>query len=593
MNYSRKRAVTACLRCRARKTKCDNQRPACGFCIGVGAQCLYHENSEHSSYNKSPLDASYMSGPVESDHTIFGATATEDYNLQWSTSASYLKIPSSRTTPDMILVWPIFEGKFPIDCLQAAIFDSAPYGMESDDDDGGFQTNIHRPFESQSVTYGLQEIEVANLTERFLSLVHTKNPILDESTLRQFANAFAENGMGWDGPSCLVLLACALGTIASPFEEAHAKATSDPLTFRQLQPSNNGPNLKRAESYYLLARRRIGLLRPSIIASQCFFLSGVYLMYALRPVEAFHEFHQASIVFQIWLKFGRPSKKSSTAQRLEQRMYWSCFKSECEILSEIPLPESGIADFEYPHMFPSPPDPQNSSESPSFRENTIHMTPRQQQQEQSWYYYLSEIALRRIGNRVLNAFYRDDHQLWLNMEVPSMVKIGEEFMQLLEQWHEGLPSVLNYNQGDLSQLPSEELPFMIRVRVLEIRTWIFRPFLFYAVHHPGQAFQNTTLLRFVEQALLQCIRLIETNSIRHRHHGVWYTCRVSVSAAFSILAVAKTGTIPLPQGWQSAVQLAIETLLYWEPEGPGDLRLARTILEDLLSHSAEAINQQA
>jgi hypothetical protein len=30
---SRKWAVTACLRCRPRKTKCDNQRPACGFCM--------------------------------------------------------------------------------------------------------------------------------------------------------------------------------------------------------------------------------------------------------------------------------------------------------------------------------------------------------------------------------------------------------------------------------------------------------------------------------------------------------------------------------------------------------------------------------
>ena len=221
------------------------------------------------------------------------------------------------------------------------------------------------------------------------------------------------------------------------------------------------------------------------------------------------------------------------------------------------------------------------------------MTPRQQEQEQSWYYYLSEIALRRIVNRVLNAFYRDDYQSWLNMEVPSMVKIGEDFMQLLEQWHEGLPFVLNYNQDDLSQLPSEELPFMIRARVLEIRTWIFRPFLFYAVHHPAQNFQNTMLPRFVEHALLHSIRLIETNSLPHRHHGVWYTCRVSVSAALSILAAARNGTIALPQGWQSAVELAIETLLYWEQEGPGDLRLARKILEGLLSESVDAIDQRA
>lgn len=49
MTYPRKRAVAACLRCRARKTKCDNQRPSCGFCAGVGAECQYEGVSEHSS----------------------------------------------------------------------------------------------------------------------------------------------------------------------------------------------------------------------------------------------------------------------------------------------------------------------------------------------------------------------------------------------------------------------------------------------------------------------------------------------------------------------------------------------------------------
>ena len=27
--------------CRQRKTKCDNQRPACGFCVAAGGECIY------------------------------------------------------------------------------------------------------------------------------------------------------------------------------------------------------------------------------------------------------------------------------------------------------------------------------------------------------------------------------------------------------------------------------------------------------------------------------------------------------------------------------------------------------------------------
>ncbi|KAF5635253.1 c6 zinc finger, partial [Fusarium tjaetaba] len=38
--YPRKRANTACQVCRARKTKCDNQKPACSYCVSVGATCI-------------------------------------------------------------------------------------------------------------------------------------------------------------------------------------------------------------------------------------------------------------------------------------------------------------------------------------------------------------------------------------------------------------------------------------------------------------------------------------------------------------------------------------------------------------------------
>ncbi|KKA30059.1 hypothetical protein TD95_003587 [Thielaviopsis punctulata] len=38
--YERKRAVRACQVCRARRTKCDNLKPSCSFCLKVGAKCI-------------------------------------------------------------------------------------------------------------------------------------------------------------------------------------------------------------------------------------------------------------------------------------------------------------------------------------------------------------------------------------------------------------------------------------------------------------------------------------------------------------------------------------------------------------------------
>src|SRR4051812_15747503 len=42
-DYPRRRALQACQICRARKTKCDNERPSCGSCELMGVECNYNE----------------------------------------------------------------------------------------------------------------------------------------------------------------------------------------------------------------------------------------------------------------------------------------------------------------------------------------------------------------------------------------------------------------------------------------------------------------------------------------------------------------------------------------------------------------------
>jgi hypothetical protein len=44
-SYQRTKAGNACLICRARKTKCDNVWPACGFCKKTGGECTYTQPS--------------------------------------------------------------------------------------------------------------------------------------------------------------------------------------------------------------------------------------------------------------------------------------------------------------------------------------------------------------------------------------------------------------------------------------------------------------------------------------------------------------------------------------------------------------------
>lgn len=90
-------------------------------------------------------------------------------------------------------MWPVFENRFPHECLQTAIFQASSHSKSA---------VLCHPRNS---TYGFREEEVLPLVENFRSCVHTKNPILDEDELMHLAMRVAEDGLCWDAPSCLIV----------------------------------------------------------------------------------------------------------------------------------------------------------------------------------------------------------------------------------------------------------------------------------------------------------------------------------------------------------------------------------------------------
>lgn len=97
------------------------------------------------------------------------------------------------------------------------------------------------------------------------------------------------------------------------------------MEFRQ------GSQFRRAESFFSAAQRRMGLLLggSTLLEAQCFFLAGVYLMATLRPLEAWKMFVQALTCCQTFsTDFGGSHDSQERTQRLQQSIYWTCFKSE-------------------------------------------------------------------------------------------------------------------------------------------------------------------------------------------------------------------------------------------------------------------------
>lgn len=369
----------------------------------------------------------------------------------------------------------------------------------------------------------------------------------------------------------------------------------------------------------------------------------VYLMYTFRPLSAWNHFYQASTFYRLRLRlidgldksaYEAEQQGASAAQRLEQSLYWSCFKSEVEIRVELPLPQSAIAEYEYPALFPTPPT--LSEEYPKQRDQASDWTNSESavrspdgnrpelsgmgvcnhitklfNEEQSWYYYLTEVALRRIGNRVLNSFYREDPSAWSNIK--PMISIALEFESQIDAWFANLPpamqsydtdrSTANTGQGfsilDTQESISMELSWALSNRFLEIRLWLYQPFLFFAVHHPTGTTSTATdtmpssllsgefaTIQGLVQSGLDCsMKILQARCLRHRHHGIWFDLRALVTASLIFIALARSGNVNLPnihpRRLRDHLNRTLEALTYWEDEAP-DIKKARGVLDNLL-----------
>lgn len=349
----------------------------------------------------------------------------------------------------------------------------------------------------------------------------------------------------------------------------------------------------------------------------------MYLKYTLRTIQSWHYFYHASTFCHMYLRMAHghsdnlphilstaSSKHSNSTdrktQRLEQSLYWSCFKTECEFRVELPLPQSEISLGEYPNLFPSPPSPIPSKgnsqssiaeEDLELRQHTVRLC----NEEESWYYYLTEIALRRIGNRIINTFFQQERSSWLNIK--PLLRVAQEFEVQVSSWSAHLPPAmqhyettsiiraphLNFLSEEAGSHVSRELSWAIDNRLLEMQTWLYQPFLYYLVHvglpgsssptYPGVLndlldpfhppandsthyldastphFTTSTapldsddvavLSALIASGIECCLKTIEVRARAHRHHGLWYDLRSLMGASLVLLAIVKSGNA----GW--------------------------------------------
>ena len=244
----------------------------------------------------------------------------------------------------------------------------------------------------------------------------------------------------------------------------------------------------------------------------------------------------------------------------------------------IDLTPTSLCTVVYPDAFPSPPDESMPFDGADGNWLADEFEPVFQQ---SWFYYLSEIAYRRISNRITHTLYSEPPTAWLAYPRGQLYRLAQELEAQVEAAASHLPFPI---AEQTPPEPPNELRYMLSARALELRERVWRPFLFTAIHAEEGAFQDPQTEECAALALSLVFQGIEQFRIKHRHHGSWYAARQGFANALMVLAAAKSGRFELREDWVSMVTLVQSHLRYWEAEAP-DLRSARMILQETMENS--------
>lgn len=522
--YPRKRANAACQVCRARKTKCDNQKPTCSYCLSVGAVC--NQTAEDlSSFDPASLkilerldvlerlmrqQGTQLTTSLEPAPSLaqqqghgsdcvpsftHGESGNENIRLNDPPSKAPARVHSGQDTlppsvskgrtpplgalpesPDRLLLLGVFQ-KYRFNAGFTNKGSSESHWAEKPAQKGRISaTRVLRG--GRLLNDNIKKLRgVDELLDSFFTFVHCKNPILKEAPTRRLVLSKAAQGVDESAQSCLAFLVCALGHLATPFGE-----------IPDIQMNSNGPDstvYAEAEVLFHQAQTRMGTLLVNneadhLIVPQCLILSGLYMMCTFRPFLAWQFFVQALAACQQFAFLRKmyndqdiPSiQESEQEERIaesdsqEQAVYWTAWKSEREIRRCLFLPDfpaTGDTSHLYPPLFPTPPEIASNDSVDQRRERA------------SWLFYLAEISLRRLQSNVCDeilSLYRT-----MNSEASFLAHLATlvpEYEQQGRRWAASLPPELSLEEPAKND---DVCRFVLRGHYIDYCETIYWPFL--------------------------------------------------------------------------------------------------------------------
>lgn len=186
-------------------------------------------------------------------------------------------------------------------------------------------------------------------------------------------------------------------------------------------------------------------------------------------------------------------------------------------------------------------------------------------EEDSWYFFLSEIALRRIADKVAEVVTDQIETILSTSEdvaIQDVVPIVEEFERQTHAWREHLPSKISF--PDVPQSTDTELKQYSRGRYYRVLELMYRPFIFAAIHVIGC---SQTVRDLASRGLSNALKYLQHCHMTHRHHGRWLQLRNALKATCLLLASSRS-KLDMPDGWYDGVANTLQMLQYWRVEFP-------------------------
>ncbi|KAK4033101.1 hypothetical protein C8A01DRAFT_50263 [Parachaetomium inaequale] len=478
---SRSRITMACNACRARRTRCDRRRPACGYCRNRGLEC-YYEQSQTSSASRVEAELAAINRRLDYiASSLHAAHPTQPHHQQpspvvdaddQSHAESHAVIGVERS-PFQLLVT---DGMMEVLGLGPG-FARELVGLER-----GIAP-LAGVGHAARLRFIQQQQALAAL-DAFSAHVHIWYPILRPGFSERYISVLS--GPLAPGPeSCLVLSVAAVGALA---QEDHALRAGAPSSYCE----NNSELYLEAATASLPAV----LVDDSIESIQSLVLLSIYHCCLSRPCQGYDYAMIASFKVQNLLKCVDEGKDELYEQA--KRCYWAVLLLEGELRDQLDMVDSGIWNYDDKVDLPDSRrswqfdldagSPGTTTASPGSIISRASADSSAAASNKAQAYFLAEIAVRRMLHRCYTAIRRTPRG-----EIVYAPAIALELETQLDEWQSFLPDEVHFRH--LAAL--EPLSNFLRVQYYCCKISIYWPAVYQCIQD-GRA-TTTEILEHCER----------------------------------------------------------------------------------------------